>query len=198
MKPAFTRHDGVQFGSILGQNSLSDVQDLLATKDPNIGELESAWNAFYPTYPGDFGDWQSDFAALKTRWQAAKDLANLAIGVNKLNPLPNSLIPAQVEYDGLLKALKQGYPNQTVQKGDFDELYQRLSAMMGTPVPLTVIQPSGGDPDISILQATKPVATAVDSAASTVSSLGSFLTSPWAKVAALGGGLLALKILLFR
>jgi hypothetical protein len=65
------------------------------------------------------------------------------------------MIPAQGTFDGIMKALKQGYPpdGAMVQKGDFDDLSDRLTAAGKAPDYSQMPQPTATDVDLKVLNA---------------------------------------------
>jgi hypothetical protein len=87
--------------------------------------------------------------------------AQSAVDLAALNVLtPNSAIPAQVQYDGIMKAIRQCYPPDgcPTTKGDWDDLVTRLSAAaksLGLPAPvITMAQPTSVDLDQQVFAST--------------------------------------------
>jgi hypothetical protein len=164
--PVVIQHEhSSQFGETpLGEKSVADLQNVLTNSDTKMKGLAQAYADFSPTWVNRdrqaFVDWTNDWSALQSRYQAAADKANTAITLAKLTITPNSMIPAQAEYDGIAKALRQSYPPdggpQT--KGDYQDLYDRLSAARGANVAIApMVQPTATDWQQAAYAATAPV-----------------------------------------
>jgi hypothetical protein len=151
------------FGSILGQASVADVQDALASGQARMDQLGNAYAAFAPTWVNQdhvaFIDWTSDWTTLQNRWKAAVGKANSAVTAAKFSfATPNSMIAAQAEYDGLLKAIRACAPPDgcPVVKGDWDDLNNRLTAAQGHATQYNLPQPTATDIDQAALAVSAP------------------------------------------
>lgn len=143
-------YESAGFGAIPGPSgmiqTISDVNDLLANWDPRMKELNAQSQGV-----GD-SDFMNDLAGLNTRYNKAVSDAKSAISDSSWNPLPASMIPADNAYQSIVKALKQD--PSTISKGDFDDLYARLSKVKA--VTLTTVQPTTQDVGDTFYKATAP------------------------------------------
>jgi hypothetical protein len=115
--------------TVLGQQSVAELIDLLKDKDYLVAQTQSAYNAQPQVVDTSDPLWATQWAAFMSRWNAARSSAQTAIDLAKLNIfVSNSLLAAQSEYDGILKALQQ--TPGTVQTGDFDDLSLRLQKLV--------------------------------------------------------------------
>lgn len=146
--------------AILGQPTVQDLKDLLAAKDYTIAQVGAAYNSFAAKWAAKdvaaqaqwFGDWSS----LLARYGAAKSKAQGAIDAETnvataLIPDSTKVVP-QSTWDGVLKALKQTYPDSTITPGDLDDLNNRLTAAGKTPNFSEMPQPAP-DADLQIIKA---------------------------------------------
>ena len=147
--------------TFLGNQTIGELNDLLANWDPRMADLGNAFAQFSPQWvnsdPGTFEDWSNDWAALGDRWTAARSAAQTFL--NETSILPASTTSAQGAYDSIMKAIRQNYPpdGAAIKKGDWDDLYQRLTAAMGHAPPITTVQPTATDFDQQVLAATQPL-----------------------------------------
>lgn len=166
------------FGEIGGMKSLADVQDLLTSVRYRMTQLASALGQVNPLTVKD----QAKFAALlidagnlKTRVSSADANASSALSYAGVGgPIMLATIPAQSAYDALLKAIKQGYPpdGAQVRRGDYDDIVNRVRQVGGVSVDLSQMpQPRASDPDRTFINATAPIAHAVDAAAGAAKAL---------------------------
>lgn len=137
-----------QVGTILGDHTSSEVRDLLAAKDVEIAELEAAIASFGPTWAeGDIDAvhaWDDDFAALKVRYQAARDRAQRKL--NYKDPiLSDDWTPAEGEWNAILDALRK--EDGKVSPGDHMDLVYRISDA-GAKLSYKVPQPVANDADL--------------------------------------------------
>ena len=118
-----------------------------------FGKASTGWTA---KDPGGYADFLNDLLALQMRWSTAKANATslgslLSAGVvSGLTGGISAGSSGQAAYDGLIKALKQGGEGAQVQKGDYDDLAQRLSkiasfswkpsAQPGTPLSTSLLK----------------------------------------------------------
>lgn len=123
------------FGTIAGQQTIAELQDIMTSWAYRMEQLAQAYANFAPVWvgrdPAGFTDWTNDWAVLQNRYNAAMSAAQSAVTAAKFNlAIPNSMISAQAEFTGLAKAMRQCYPPDgcpTV-KGDFVDLDTRLTA----------------------------------------------------------------------
>jgi hypothetical protein len=132
------------FGSIMGQQSIADLKDLITAQDNSIAQLQQHFDQTSDVDPDLMNDWNN----LKIRYNAAKGDAESVINVNILSVIPDAATPAQTQYDEILKALKQNYPTLTVTKGDLQDIFSRFPFDM-SPLP----QPTATDYDLTSYQA---------------------------------------------
>jgi hypothetical protein len=138
--------------------TLGDLKDLMANWVPRMQELGQAYGDFSPQWsnsdPAAFEDFTKDWSQLQARWGPAQSNAQAFIDAGSI--LPDALVNAQIPYDMVMKAIRQNYPpdGATMQKGDWDDLYQRLSTAKGGLIPITTVQPTAMDLSGDIFKAT--------------------------------------------
>ena len=132
------------FGSILGQQSVADLKDLIAAQDNSIAQLQKHFDETPAENIAQDTDLLSDWNALKARYTAARGDAQAIIDLNVVSVIPDSATPAQSNYDEVLKALKQSYPTLSVTKGDLQDIFNRFPFDM-SPLP----QPVASDVDLN-------------------------------------------------
>lgn len=126
--------------TIFGSYTVAELIDLLSAKDYEIEQIQKAIDS----RKGAAVDatFAADWKALQDRYNAAKTVANAAIAIAKVTPGPNSLIVADSEYQGVLKAVKQD--PSTITKGDLQDIHNRLDSAGSAPSYPNMPQP---DPD---------------------------------------------------
>lgn len=153
------------FGTVAGQQSVAEVQDLMRIYASAVSQLaqqyaglSAAWHA---RDAAAFTDWTTDWTKFQARYNAAVSAANTAVTLAAVNVFtPNSLIAAQPQYDGIMKAIRQCYPPDgcPVVKGDWDDLVARLSTAAASlslpPVVLNMPQPGATDIDQQLFAST--------------------------------------------
>lgn len=157
------------FGSIAGVQTVDELQFIMkswAYRMQQLGQayaaIATSWKAKDPTAQAG---WLADWNALQARYNAALGPANAAVTGAALSILrPNNMIPAQGEYDGLMKAMRQCYPPDgcAVRKGDFDDLNMRLQTAATSlggagPQYADQPQPTSTDFDQQLFAATAPI-----------------------------------------
>jgi len=171
VEPVVVRHSATaDFGTTVnGLYTVAELQDIMASWAYRMQQLGQAYANISPAWvardSATYIAWTNDWNAIQTRYNAALKQAQTAVTLASINVLtPNSLIPAQLEYAGLMKAMRQSYPPdggpQT--KGDFDDLNLRLSAaaaLLGVQPPqyANMPQPVATDVAQQIFAATAPV-----------------------------------------
>lgn len=136
LEPVVLLGGNAEFGLTLNnKQSVAELQDIMASWAFRMKQLGDSYAAFAPIWqtrdPIGFSDWTTDYAKLQNRYNAALAKAQSAVTAAKFDfTVPNSMIEAQDEYDALSKAMRQCYPPDgcPVQKGDFDDLTNRLAA----------------------------------------------------------------------
>lgn len=153
------RESVASFGEIAGQKTLADLQDLLTSVRYRMTQLGAALGQVNPLQVKDqsaFAALMVDIGNLKTRVSRADSDATAALTSAALNPLVVlSFTPAQSQYDGLMRAMKQGYPpdGAKVQRGDYDDVVNRIRQVTQVKVDLSQMpQPKAADPDRTILR----------------------------------------------
>lgn len=146
-----------------GVESIADVLDLINLWDYRIQQLGNSFAAQGPMWvakdPAGFADWSNDWANLQARYSAARSSAERTVSLAHLNPLPNSEIGAQSDYDAIMKSVVQAYtgpggmPNT---KGDWADLVARLRAAGGA-VEDNPPQPTAPDNAQAVLTSTQSV-----------------------------------------
>jgi hypothetical protein len=164
VEPVVVDRGVCDFGTVLGQQTVAELQDIMASWSYRMQQLAGSYTSFASTWQARdsaaFTDWTADYTRLQNRYNAAMSKAQAAVSSAKLNfATPNSLIPAQAEYDGLAKAMRQCYPPDgcPIAKGDFDDLDSRLRSAGVRPDYSAMPQPQARDVDISVYSATAPV-----------------------------------------
>ena len=138
--------------TILTRHSVAELRDWLAAIDYQMGQIAAAYAAFASTWqardPVAQHEWLADWQALHTRYTLARARAEGAIGRAKIEPAPDSLIPAENEWQGVLHALSRTVG--VTAKGDFQDLHDRLVAALGKPIDFSKMpQPTATDADLS-------------------------------------------------
>ncbi len=155
---------------IAGLWSVAELKDLLTAKDADLRDVQVAYDGFASTWylkdPAAQSAWAADWQRLISAYGAARSQAETAIISADFEPLPDKDLPAQAQYQEILDAL-QPIAHQ-VTPGDFQDLYNRLSAAVGAPIPEPGIkQPSrGNDQDLTWYQSADAAIRSVESASS--------------------------------
>jgi len=146
-----------------GRHSVAEVRSLRLAKDFDIEKIQEEANRFLPTWDARDIDesvaWANDWVAFRNRYKSARDRAILIEGVAAAQlAIPDSLYPAESEWQGILNALRL-QPDR-ITPTDFQGLYTRLVAAMGRQVDFAgQPQPRDvDDADIQLYQTTEPVA----------------------------------------
>ena len=173
--------------SVLGKQTVAELKDLLAAKDYTVGQLDRAYADFAPSWvnrdPQGFTDWTSDWNALHRRYESARASAQRAIDLAKVNVLGDSLIVADVEYHGMLTALKQ--VDGTITKGDLQELVNRITAAGKAPDLSQTPQPTAQDADLGAYKAADAAVKVVEGAGESLKKSAASLLTPKAVVVGL-------------
>jgi hypothetical protein len=164
VEPVVVNRGDADFGSVGGQMSVTDLNDIRALWAKRMQQLSAD---FIPTGPkwqardsAAFTDWKADYVRLQNRYNTA--LASVK-SAGSWTPLPDSMSPAQSEYDTLSRAMAQNYPPDGAPraKGDWSDLFARLDAArvaVGLSHSIDAPpQPTGQDFDVQVLKATAPL-----------------------------------------
>jgi hypothetical protein len=147
--------------TFLGHHALGELRDWLAAIDYEAGQIGSAYAAFAPTWqaqdPVAHRAWLGDWQSLQSRYGVARAKAQSAIGHARWEVgVPDSMIPVEDEWQGVLHALSKT-PGATG-TGDFQDLYNRLTAAQGRPVDMSKLpQPTAADADLTAYKAADTV-----------------------------------------
>lgn len=164
----FAQKGGATFGTVGGQQSVAELQDLLTLWAGRMQNLDTWYGQASPIWVGKdstaFISFTNDWNALHARYDAALKGANAAVTAARLSfATPNAMIPAQQQYNGLMKAMRQCAPPDgcPVVKGDWADLYSRAAAVSSflgiAPPPDAPTQPVAVDLDQSLFAATAPI-----------------------------------------
>jgi len=181
--------------TVLGHHTVAELRDWLSALDYEAGQIASAYATFAPTWQAQDAathhEWASDWKALQARYHAARARAQFATLRAQIDVgVPDSMIPVEDEWQGVLHALAK--TPGAVGKGDFQDLYNRLSAAQGKPVDVSKTpQPTATDADLSAYKAADVVIRAGESAAR---ALSPSRVSPGTKILVGGGILLGLLL----
>jgi hypothetical protein len=142
------------FGTVLGSHTVAELSDLVDAKDHDMKELSDAISHLSSVWlksdPSAYNDFHQDYISLQSRYNAARSKASLAIAGGKAAWAPNSVIPVESEYQGILSALSPVVNTRT--KGSLADLTARLQVVankLGTSVQFTAPpQPTATDADL--------------------------------------------------
>lgn len=116
---------------LFGHHTTDELNDIVAAKDAEVAMLAQL-RASHPQIASADPSWDHDYAGFKARWEPARKTAEIAIQTAKYNlTVPDSLIPAEDAYQGILRAVWP-VPN-TVTPGSLGDLSQRLAKVGGRP-----------------------------------------------------------------
>jgi len=176
----------------LGQYTIADLRDLIAAKDAEMKAIAASFAAFKSTWesadPSAAKAWEEDWLALAQRYIAARESAEIVLAASHLNPVPESLSPAQEAYIAILRALQA--QDRVTSPGDATDLAGRL-VDAGAALHYEVPQPLAQDWDLTAIRATDK---AVDYAKGVAKKVADTLPTVGIAVGALG--LLAAFLLL--
>jgi hypothetical protein len=139
--------------TVLGHHSIGELKDWLSAVDYETGQIAVAYTSFASAWQAQDAathkDWATDWKSFQARYGAARAKARSVIARSRLEVgIPESLLPVEDEWQGVLHALAAN-PG-TVAKGDFQDLYNRLTAAQGKPVDMSKMpQPTAPDADLN-------------------------------------------------
>lgn len=139
--------------TILGQHTVSELRDLVTDKDSQMAQVQSAYDANASRVDSS---WLSDWNALKSRYASARNAASVVMTLAKTSPIPDSTLPAEDTYQAILTALTKTPGSYTDQ--DWQGLYNRLTAAIGSAPPVVAVQPVSTDVDLNTFNAANSVA----------------------------------------
>jgi len=149
-------------GTVANFASIAELRDLIKAKDYTLDQLGKAYKAFEPSWVTKDSsaqqDWLADWKALLFRYDGAHAKAEAAIFAAKAVPLDDRLIPAQIQWDAVLRSIRKNWDGHTggeLVKGDLQDLNNRLQSAQSKPIdysnmPQPVI---GSDADLNLFQA---------------------------------------------
>jgi hypothetical protein len=153
--------------TIFGSHTIGELKDLLRAKDNIAKSLEAKWFELAPRWQAAnksaADDWQADFQAFKERYQKARNSAQLKIDTGRFIPFSDDL-PADEEYEGIIRALTVKR-NGTYEKGDIQDLYNRIAKINGAGFGIPTPQPQSVDRDLDYYKTSGTVLTALDQTA---------------------------------
>ena len=124
-----------RFGGMAGA---ADMVNLLKSGDYGIAQLGKAYGDFTGAWlakdPAGYADFTNDWMSLQARWARARVAAKSTgsvLSTGLVSGLTGGLAGGGLAYDGLFKALHQGGEGSAVQRGDFNDLVQRLTKAGG-------------------------------------------------------------------
>ena len=158
--------------TILGHHTVAELRDWLAAVDYQANQIAGSFKSFAPTWSAHDGatarDWSSDWSAFLSRYRTARARALLVIGRAQVElGIPDSVIPVEDEWQGVQNALAR--TPGSIAKGDFQDLYNRLSAAQAKPIDMSATpQPTAVDADLGAYKAADAVIRAGENVARTV------------------------------
>ena len=146
----------VGFGMVGNAYSIAELIDLIAAKDVSLANLDKLF-AEVQAKPFDLTDISARLNALKGRYQIARNNAESAITLARLNFLvPNTMIAADNEYKNILAAINPKWQSHTWSTGDgsLEDINSALTNMGATGASASPIpQPRAGtDADLRNMQ----------------------------------------------
>ena len=176
------RAAGDEFGTIGGLYTIAELKDLIAAKDVEVAVLDKDGAAFMPSWqqndPIAADNWATDFAALKSDYQAKRSFAQSEISTSAWTPLPANTIPADPAYRAILASLNSLWESHGIGPGSLSDLRSRLTAAGGKASVYTVPQPkAGSDADLNTYKA-------ADTTLKAIAAPGGISLTTWAAIGA--------------
>lgn len=147
--------------TILGKHTVSELKELLDAKDYQIRQVDEKAKSIFSHLDQD---WQNDWSMFLDRWKLARGKANSMITKTLLanSFVGPTVMPAEDEYQAVLHALT--HTTGTVQKGDFQDLSNRVDAISKIDFSKTP-QPNALDLDLAGFKNADSTKKAIDEAA---------------------------------
>jgi len=133
------RKQPATFGSFLGmstEKTIADLRFLIKAKDDQMAQLEN----YVRGKSGIDPDWTKDYNNLKARYRSARDAAQHALDTGTggflgqgIDRFFEGFTSAKQYYDAILKSLMQSYPDLHVNKGDAQDVFNRMPFAMRAP-----------------------------------------------------------------
>lgn len=140
--------------TFLNHHTVAELRDWLAAIDYQVNQVAAAYVAFVPTWQAKdataYAEWAADWQRFQTRYAAAHAKAQRAIA--RAFGMPDSVSPVEDEWQEVLHALSRTAGVSA--KGDFQDLHDRLVAVLGKPIDLSKTpQPTATDADLDAYKA---------------------------------------------
>jgi hypothetical protein len=151
---AAVKRNGADFGTVAGHQSIAELKDLIAIQDARMAAVKKSFDTstWYYTDPSAANAWITDWTALTKRYEAAKLKAEIPI---MTTPFGQSYIPAQDEFDGIMRAVQQVDGQES--RGDLGELITRLRQAKISVDESSVPQPTAPDTDLTVRNKLPPI-----------------------------------------
>lgn len=156
-----------EFGTVGGEHTLAEFNDLVRAHSYNIKQTDQAANRLTQAQiqkdPGAWAVWIADWTALKSRWS---HILQLSQALNEQwRVLPDNLAPVEEAYIKAAQAVQQSYPELRTTKGDLVDLVGRLSRLGQSADFSSMPQPrSSSDADFLAFKASDTAAKNIEQA----------------------------------
>ena len=91
--------------TLFEHHTTDELIDLVNAKDGDLTVL-AGMRASHPQIAASDPSWDADYARLRSRWDPAKKMADAMIQIARVNiTTPNSLLPAEDAYQGIVRAI---------------------------------------------------------------------------------------------
>ena len=134
--------------TIAGRHTVGELRELLAAKDNIAKTLDQKWEQLQSKWRSvnnaEAEDWLIDFDIFKDRYQKARRKAVTAISYYGAI---SDEYPVEDEYEGVIRALTVKR-NGSYEKGDVQDLYNRIAKVNGGNFGIPTPQPQATDADL--------------------------------------------------
>lgn len=141
---------------LLGQPTVQDVRELIAAKDYTIAQMSTAHSKVRDQWEkankDEHAEWWRDWLSFNERYAMARRVALASVNTMTSAAVPDSMNPSPVSYALVLKTLTRD-PDKGVQKGDLQDLFDRLAKK--TKVDLSNTPQPKSDVDLEIYRKTE-------------------------------------------
>lgn len=147
--------------TVLGHHTVAEVKELMANKDYVLNVTRLGREAF--TFPDQLQglDWDKDWLIFLARYAAAHAAADAKIHGFLSRNIDPTVVPAEDEWQGLLRAMK--IEDGVITKGDMDDLISRL-AQAGVKLDFSKApQPNSTDVDLEVFKSTDKATKVIES-----------------------------------